>query len=119
MPVALRKTGVKAAIAGGSPVVGGFLCYENLGAYSTWQDGIVLPPSGACTGGHAVCFTGYDDEKRLVQFINSWGSYWGDDGYGYLPYSYFEGGLVSDIWALSQESIDSQWPRRAPLAKPA
>lgn len=109
---------LKSALAQGQPVVGGFLCYENLGAYSTWNDGIVLEPTGAVTGGHAVCFTGYDDTKRLVQFINSWGSYWGDDGFGYLPYSFFETNKVSDMWALTKESELSRYPNRAPLAMP-
>jgi len=39
-------------------------------------------------GGHAVCIVGYDDRKKLLKFINSWGEDWGAQGYGYLPYDY-------------------------------
>lgn len=94
---------VKQAIAADFPVVGGFLCFSNLGAASTWDTGIVLPPSGSIQGGHAVLFVGYDDNRRLVTFENSWGEDWGEKGYGYLPYQFFEKGLTSDLWVLESE----------------
>jgi len=37
---------------------------------------------------HAVVIVGYDDEKRLFRFKNSYGKSWGDQGYGYMPYEY-------------------------------
>ena len=37
---------LKQAIVMGFPVVGGFLCYNNLNSYETWNTGVVLPPSG-------------------------------------------------------------------------
>lgn len=51
-------------------------------------------------GLHSVCVIGYDDDLELVtddgnvnkgflKFVNSWGEEWGDQGYGYLPYKYF------------------------------
>ena len=39
-------------------------------------------------GGHALCLVGYNDERRELKFINSWGKDWGDHGYGYMPYDY-------------------------------
>jgi len=35
---------------------------------------------------HAVVLVGYDDEKRQWIYKNSWGEWWGDRGYGYIPY---------------------------------
>jgi len=63
-------------------------------------------------GGHAVCAVGYDDSKVIVNpsnkksskgallIRNSWGSSWGDNGYGWLPYDYVLTGLASDWWSL-------------------
>jgi len=46
-------------------------------------------------GGHAVCAVGYDDEKQLIKFKNSWSKFWGDRGYGYLSYNF----IRDFLWA--------------------
>jgi hypothetical protein len=38
-------------------------------------------------GAHAYAIVGYDDSNQKFVIKNSWGDYWGDQGYGYLPYS--------------------------------
>lgn len=109
---------LKQSIIMKQPVVGGFVCYENLNSWATWDTGIIDEPAGDITGGHAVCFIGFDDSTQRVEFINSWGSYWGDNGYGYLPYSYFTAGKVMDMWAITKESTLSQFPKKAPYSAP-
>jgi len=39
--------------------------------------------------GHAVVVTGLNDTLGLIEFKNSWGTFWGKQGYGYLSYDYF------------------------------
>lgn len=47
-------------------------------------------------GGHAILLVGYQDgdtkanllEKGKFTFMNSWGTWWGKDGFGTLPYEY-------------------------------
>ncbi len=51
-------------------------------------------------GGHAVLAMGYDDEKKLIKFRNSWGSAWGDKGYFYTPYD-FVTEYASDMWTCT------------------
>ena len=54
-------------------------------------------------GGHAIVIVGYDEEKRLFTFRNSWGEDWGDKGYGYLPYDYVcDKDLASDFWVITK-----------------
>jgi len=35
-------------------------------------------------GGHAICIVGYSEEKKQFKFANSWGTGWGEQGYGYI-----------------------------------
>ena len=63
-------------------------------------------PSGQAIGGHAILFVGYDDSKSLFKFKNSWGTSWGHNGYGYLPYKYFTSGNVVEAWTVSQENFN-------------
>ena len=57
---------------------------------------------------------GYDDdrkfgtEKGALQIRNSWGTGWGEDGYGWLPYKYVTEGLAVDFWSLFRnEYVDT------------
>ena len=54
-------------------------------------------------GGHAVLLVGYDDNKQLYKFRNSYGTGWGVEGYGYLPYQYVEHPqLAGDFWIVRE-----------------
>lgn len=41
-------------------------------------------------GGHAIIAVGWDDDKDggIVEVKNSWGTGWGDQGYGFVSYNY-------------------------------
>ena len=51
-------------------------------------------------GGHAIHVVGYDKNRGAgaFQIQNSWGTDWGDAGYGWLPFDYLSNGLMSDFW---------------------
>ena len=42
--------------------------------------------SGLNSGGHAIVIIGYDDARSAFKIINSWGTDWGIDGYGWIDY---------------------------------
>lgn len=44
------------------------------------------PPN--VSGWHCISICGYDDTQGRFTFKNSWGPWWGDSGYGTLPYDY-------------------------------
>jgi len=98
---------IKASIVQGFPVVGGFSVPESISSAETVSTGIVhFPnPSEGFVGGHAVLFVGYDDHAGLVKFQNSWGRGWGDHGFGYLDYRYFNDGLADDFWTIRREMV--------------
>lgn len=71
------------------PVTIGF---RLLSSHYTAPGGVLQVPTvgQASPGGHAVVITGYNDASRLFEFKNSWGTGWGSQGYGYMPYSFVD-----------------------------
>lgn len=105
---------IKSSLNGGIPVTFGFNVYESI--YDTNTGTIPYPSNTELMtgeiGGHAVLAVGWDDTKQITNhrngatttgallIRNSWGTTWGELGYGWLPYKYITGGLASDYWAL-------------------
>lgn len=98
---------LKTAIHTGFPVIFGFVVYDSIEAPSVGKTGVIpLPTQGdQSIGGHCVILTGWDDNKRLFQIMNSWGENWGDRGFGYLSYDYvLKDYLASDFWRITYVS---------------
>lgn len=105
VPSILERTNLMASfkkhLSDGIPIICGIDCYANI-----WDaaDGVIppLPNNGDAEiiGGHSILLVGFDDNRRLFKFKNSWGPSWGDNGYGYLPYDYYIRGHMADIWSL-------------------
>jgi len=91
---------LKAALAEGLLVVIGIEVYESFESDDVASSGVVPMPDTTKEqdlGGHAVLVVGYDDEKGQLIVRNSWGITWGDLGYFYLPYDYYNK-YSSDCW---------------------
>lgn len=78
---------IKQAAANGQLVMGSILVTDN---FIDYKEGVIGPPTGHNHGYHAVVFCGYDDVIGAVRGINSWGPGWGEQGYFWLDYKYFE-----------------------------
>ncbi|TQV81020.1 C1 family peptidase [Exilibacterium tricleocarpae] len=101
---------VKCCIADGFPAAFGFWVTEAVFEAGVGTGVIHLPDdSTAISGGHAVLAVGYDDAKKAIKIRNSWGTSWGDNGYGWLSYDYVLEGMAFDFWTIfSQEWVDTQ-----------
>jgi len=98
-------TAIKAEIAKKNPVVFGFRVYES---FMKSTGGNIPTPDvkhERLLGGHAVMVVGYDEAKQVLIMRNSWGPAWGDQGYFYMPYSYFKLGLVMDAWTATSTTL--------------
>lgn len=95
-------TDVKTSLSTNKPVIIGMIVYESMESNAVAKTGML--PMPALTeqelGGHAVLVVGYDDSKNYLIVRNSWGATWGDKGYFYMPYNYFNQ-YTMDKWILS------------------
>ncbi len=101
---------VKSFLNAGFPCVFGFSVPASI---SDEGDVPYRPTFDNVLGGQAVVAVGYDDQrlsstKGALKFRNSWGSEWGENGYGWLPYAYVEEQLAVDFWTIvSDEWLDA------------
>jgi hypothetical protein len=105
---------IKTALAGGLCVVFGSTVYESI--FNVGSDGMIpYPTSGdPVAGGHCMLWVGYDDAKQCFLTLNSWGTGWGMNGFGWLPYKYVTAGLANDCWAIAAESEINPNPTPTP-----
>lgn len=73
--------------------------FEITNQWFTAEGGAITMPSATdeIVGSHQVCLLGFDIQLQGFRFVNSWGSEWGQHGWGYLPFRYFDKYLV-DSW---------------------
>jgi hypothetical protein len=54
---------------------------------------------------HAMVIMGYDDSKRAFKLQNSWGTNWGDDGYGWISYDHVKN-AVFEAYVVYADRLD-------------
>lgn len=80
---------LKQALVAGHPVAAAVAwCFKNYDANYVMNSPTDREIDNAPSG-HAIVIVGYDDEKKLIEFRNSWSDQWGNNGYGYFTYETF------------------------------
>jgi C1A family cysteine protease len=114
-------TSVKKYLAAGIPSMFGFYGFSSFNQTDV-KGGIPYPcPGEKAKWGHGVVAVGYDDAKKIknstcgkqttgaLLIRNSWGTKWGEYGYGWLPYEYVLNELAVDFWSLlKMEWVDAK-----------
>lgn len=79
------------ALAYGKPVVFGIDVFDKFMDLSPGNATLTFPTKDeTLVGGHAMCIVGYNLKSRVFLAKNSFGSQWGDNGYCWIPFDYFE-----------------------------
>lgn len=104
---------VKEFLAAGLPSMFGFSVYSSIPGVGEGTGDSPFPKrEDRLIGGHAVDAVGYDDNHKIgnkkgaLLIRSSWGTEWGEDGYGWIPYAYVERGLAVDFWSLVQAEFE-------------
>ena len=114
---------VKKYVAAGIPSMFGFWGYASFDSGDK-PGHIPLPSDQEIAGdpewGHAIVAVGYDDTRKIkntasnktttgaLLIRNSWGTGWGQAGYGWMPYDYILKGIALDFWSLlSMEWVET------------
>jgi len=110
---------IKLYVAAGFPPMFGFTLYESSYRQSITNGGLFPFPalSDRTFGGLTVVVAGYDDNLKIknadpgatettgaLLIRNCWGTGWGDQGYGWLPYEYVLRGQTADWWSILRQT---------------
>ena len=66
---------------------------DNVGEIDTFD-------AGSVRGGHAVCIVGYRLDGRFI-VRNSWGTTWGDNGFGYVHPDYIAASFFNESYGMT------------------
>lgn len=109
---------IKLLLSIGVPSMFGFTVFNSYTQAVAMGEIPYPAPKDKRVGGHAVVAVGHDDKKKIkntnpggtettgaILIRNSWGTGWGDYGYGWLPYEYILKWLAVDWWSL----LKNEW----------
>jgi C1A family cysteine protease len=94
----LTEIQIKTALSAGKVIMLGIPVANSIFAYKSGQ---MMYPADPIIGGHAICIVGYDDTLRAYKIVNSWGTWWGQGGFGLLSYDYLTQAPWFDAWAFN------------------
>jgi hypothetical protein len=106
---------VKGELYRGNPVVVGMAVsssFDNLRGKNIYTD-----ERSESAGGHAMVITGYDDKRRAFKLFNSWGTSWGENGFGWVSYRAMTQ-RGREFFTMMVASTPVPQPNPAPVPRP-
>jgi hypothetical protein len=102
---------IKGALSRGDPLI---LSIKTTDAFKRLKRGEVYQTPTTCSKAnscaHAVTAVGYDDELQAIKIINSWGTGWGTDGFGWIDYRLLKSELIDAfLLHVSKPPADSPY----------
>ncbi len=89
---------LKQALNDYGPIAVGFNVYND---FMYYKGGIYQHTTGNYDGGHGVLIVGYDDTNQCFIVKNSWGTYWGEQGFFRIAYT--------EVTSATQFGQDAIW----------
>jgi hypothetical protein len=78
-----------------------------------------VPRDDKNQGGHAMTIVGYDDRLQAFRVMNSWGTRWGDRGFGWMSYDVFPSRINMGAWVLDVAgTVPGPLPTPSPTPTP-
>lgn len=93
---------IKGALSRGEPVVFAMPVAQDW--YNLAGDTVYTHAGPAGDLYHAMAVVGYSEDRQAFRIINSWGTWWADNGYAWIGYSTFKA-LVNEAYALQAPSL--------------
>ena len=107
---AKRHDDAKGQIHLGNPVVFGMDVSESFEQIK--GDAVYNDTTTPRTGGHAMVIVGYSESRQAFKIMNSWGTHWGDNGFGWVSYNAMK--QLTDQQFVVQVSDDVSPPKPVP-----
>jgi len=86
--LAVSEASFKNILAGHNIIVIAFEVLPDYDGLNGSTNAVYDSDAGSSRGGHANVIIGYNDTMHAFRIMNSWGTGWGDGGYGWIDYSF-------------------------------
>lgn len=101
--LAADRTAIKTSLTNNNPLVISFnvdTAFYNAGSSFIWNATNHASSPSQNLGRHAVTIIGYDDTKSAYKIINQWGTGWGDAGFSWIDYDFFEAYVAYNTYSI-------------------
>jgi hypothetical protein len=105
---------VKGSLYRGFPVEVGMMLGDD---FENYRGGIFKTYETHGLSGHAMAIIGYDDNKGAFKVMNSWGTGWGENGFGWISYDVFKL-QAAEFYVMYVNKTKTLPPNPKPIIEP-